>query len=318
MYNHQVELKKRQPERALGMKWEVFRDRLHPGQEEEWKLVIKTPQGMPAAAEMLATMYDASLDKIYKSNQILRVFYPDNLYGAFRGASRYNSNYFSIYFPLKAWRVPVWSFDHFCSPNLDGRMRIVMVEDNALLEEVSVVGYGTTRNGSLTGNLRIRGANQPMLASKAESGNAVEVKYVPAQVVEDVVFESETIPVGEALQPIEGLRTNFAATAYFYPQLRTNEQGELAFSFTMSQSLTRWNFRGYSHTKDMLTGMLDASVVTAKEFMLTPNMPRFVRVGDKTQIAGTIANLTGKAVKGTAVFTLFDPMTEKVIATQRQ
>ena len=60
MYNHQVELKKRQPERALGMKWEVFRDRLHPGQEEEWKLVIKTPQGMPAAAEMLATMYDAS------------------------------------------------------------------------------------------------------------------------------------------------------------------------------------------------------------------------------------------------------------------
>lgn len=86
----------------------------------------------------------------------------------------------------------------------------------------------------------------------------------------------------------------------------------------MPQSLTRWNFRGYSHTKDMLTGMLDASVVTAKEFMLTPNMSRFVRVGDKTQIAGTIANLTGKAVKGTAVFTLFDPMTEKVIATQRQ
>ena len=120
MYSHQVELKKREPERALDMKWEVFRDRLRPGQEEEWKLVIKTPQGMPAAAEMLATMYDASLDKIYKSNQILRVFYPDNLYGAFRGASRYNSNYFSVYFPLKAWRVPVWSFDYFCSPYMDG------------------------------------------------------------------------------------------------------------------------------------------------------------------------------------------------------
>ena len=126
MYSHQVELKKREPERALDMKWEVFRDRLRPGQEEEWKLVIKTPQGMPAAAEMLATMYDASLDKIYKSNQILRVFYPDNLYGAFRGASRYNSNYFSVYFPLKAWRVPVWSFDYFCSPYMDGRMRIVI------------------------------------------------------------------------------------------------------------------------------------------------------------------------------------------------
>ena len=114
------------------------------------------------------------------------------------------------------------------------------------------------------------------------------------------------------------LRTNFAETAFFYPQLRTNEQGEVAFSFTMPQSLTRWNFRGYSHTKDMMTGMLDATAVTAKEFMLTPNMPRFVRVGDKTQIAAGIANLTGKAIKGTAVFTLFDPMTEKIISTGRQ
>ena len=104
-----------------------------------------------------------------------------------------------------------------------------MVEDNALLEEVSVVGYGTTRNGSLTGNLRIRGANQPMLASKAESGNAVEVKYVPAQVVEDVVFESETIPVGEALQPIEGLRTNFAETAFFILNFVPTNKGSLHF-----------------------------------------------------------------------------------------
>ena len=148
------------------------------------------------------------------------------------------------------------------------------------------------------------------------------MKYVPVQVEEgvaDVVFESETIPLNEqALQPMADLRTNFAETAFFYPQLRTNEQGEVAFSFTMPQSLTRWNFRGYSHTKDMMTGMLDATAVTAKEFMLTPNMPRFVRVGDKTQIAAGIANLTGKAIKGTAVFTLFDPMTEKIISTGRQ
>ena len=91
-----------------------------------------------------------------------------------------------------------------------------------------------------------------------------------------LIFESETIPLDEqALQPMADLRTNFAETAFFYPQLRTNEQGEVAFSFTMPQSLTRWNFRGYSHTKDMMTGMLDATAVTAKEFMLTPNMPRF-------------------------------------------
>lgn len=316
MYSHQVYLKKRQPERTLSMKWEVFRDRLRPGQEEEWKLVIKTPNGIPAAAEMLATMYDASLDKIYSRNQLLRVFYPDNLYGAFRNASSYRNNYSSIYFPLKAWRVPAWSFDHFCSPYMDGVMRIVMVEDEALLEEATVVGYGNTRNNSVTGGLRIRGVSEPMLASR-KAGKAVESQeYAMAA---DAAFEEEAMPVGEqVLQPDASLRTNFAETAFFYPQLHTNEQGEIAFSFMMPQSLTRWNFRGYSHTKDMLTGMLDASVVTAKEFMLTPNMPRFVRVGDKTQIAGTIANLTDKVVKGAAVFTLFDPMTEKVISTQRQ
>lgn len=119
--------------------------------------------------------------------------------------------------------------------------------------------------------------------------------------------------------PVESpdLRTNFAETAFFYPQLRTNSEGEISFSFTMPQSLTRWNFRGYSHTKDMMTGRIDASAVTAKDFMLSPNMPRFVRVGDKTSIAATITNLTGKALKGTTKFILFDPMTEKVISTQR-
>lgn len=314
MYNWPVYLKKRQPERTLDMKWEVFRDRLRPGQQEEWKLTIKTPQGMPAAAEMLATMYDASLDKIYKRNQLLQVLYPSNLYDAYRNASNYGNTYFSLYFPLKAWKTPMWSFDHFCSPYMNGIVELMIVEDNAVLEETTVIGYGATRNSAATRGLRIRGT--------AETSKAVEVKYVPVNAEEsavaDVVFEEEVASVGQALQPAADLRTNFAETAFFYPQLRTNEQGEIAFSFTMPQSLTRWNFRGYSHTKDMMTGMLDASVVTAKEFMLTPNMPRFVRVGDKTQIAGSIANLTGKSVKGTATLTLFDPMTEKVIATQRQ
>lgn len=312
MYSQQIYLKKRQPERTLNMKWEVFRDRLRPGQEEEWKLVIKTPQGMPAAAEMLATMYDASLDKIFKDNQLLRVFYPSNLYGVYRNASYYNNNYFSFYFPLKAWRTPVWTFDHFYSPYNDVENMFQVVEDGVPME-ANVVGYRSTQTKSLAGGLRIRGIGS--MAAKAES--------VPVAVEEtsvaDVVFEEEVIPVGgETLQPVAGLRTNFAETAFFYPQLRTNELGEVAFSFTMPQSLTQWNFRGYSHTKNMMTGMLDATAFTAKDFMLTPNMPRFVRVGDKTQIAATISNLSGKAVKGTAIFTLFDPMTEKIISSQRQ
>lgn len=321
VYSQHILLKKRQPERTLDMKWEVFRDRLRPGQTEEWKLTVKTPQGGAAAAELLATMYDASLDKLYPNHQLLRLFYPSRLYAAGRNMTRYGNAWFSLYFPLKSWRVPAWGFDYFCSPYQGvPAMELFIAEDEAVVTTAEVVGYGTTRRLANTAGVHVKSA-----ASKAvaKTGEAVEIKYVPVNVEEEAdagaeLFEEKVGSEGQTLQPLADLRTNFAETAFFYPQLRTNEQGEVTISFTMPQSLTRWNFRGYAHTKEMLTGMLQASAVTAKEFMLTPNMPRFVRVGDKTQIAATIANLSDRSVKGTATCTLFDPATEKVIATMRR
>ena len=306
VYSQHILLKKRQPERILDMKWEVFRDRLRPGQAEEWKLIVKTPQGGAAAAELLATMYDASLDKLYPNNQLLRLFYPNRLYAVGRDMTHYGNTWFSLYFPLKSWRVPVWGFDYFCSPyvGLPAVAELSIVNDEAVATTAEVAGYAPRRLANAAG-----------VQFKSAATKAVEEE---AAAVFNDLFEEEVIPMGQALQPLDGLRTNFAETAFFYPQLRTNEQGEVALSFTMPQSLTRWSFRGYAHTKEMLTGMLQASAVTAKEFMLTPNMPRFVRTGDKTRIAATIANQTDKAVKGTATFTLFDPVTEKVIATQRK
>lgn len=314
MYSRQIYLKKRKPERTLLMKWEVFRDRLRPGQEEEWKLAIKTPQGMPADAEMLATMYDASLDKIYNRSQLLQVFYPSALYGAFRRTSHYDANRFSIYFPLKTWKIPVWAFDYFYSP-YNAVMEMAGAVSDGVLMETPVMGRGSValRLQGKANGIETAKAETPFVPA-AESGG--QLAMVEDREVADVVFEEEMIPVGG--EQMSGLRTNFAETAFFYPQLRTNAQGEVAFSFTMPQSLTRWNFCGYSHTRDMMTGMLGAAAVTAKEFMLTPNMPRFIRVGDKTQIAASIANLTGKTVQGAVTFTLFDPVTEKTVSTQKQ
>lgn len=121
LYTRRVELRKRLPERTLDMKWEVFRDRLRPGQEEEWKLVIKTPQGFPAAAEMLAMMYDASLDRIYSRNQSLSVYYNRYIPYYYWDISNNNGKSYAPYFPVKSWRVPVWRFDYFCSPYNGGR-----------------------------------------------------------------------------------------------------------------------------------------------------------------------------------------------------
>ena len=312
VYQEQVRLKKRLPDKTLTMKWEVFRDKLRPGQKEEWKLTIQTPQGQAAEAEMLATMYDASLDKIWNRKQNFSIYYNQIIPYSNWMSGYFGNNSFNYWWNHKYLKVPAMEFDHFVTQGmgsieeaLNGRVPGVMV------------GLGVQKQAAMTGNIMIRGVSRT---------SKVEAKYVPAMAEDmelsadraeagkpDGASEEETLPEAPA-----DLRTNLAETAFFYPQLRTNEQGEVSFSFTMPESLTRWNFRGYSHTKGMLMGTLDGEATTSKEFMLTPNLPRFVRVGDKTSVAASISNMTGKPQAGTVSMILFDPMTEKLISTQKQ
>ena len=305
-YNQRVELKKREPSRQLGMKWEVFRDHLRPGQQEEWKLVVKTPQGLPAAAEVLATMYDASLDQLFLRHQGLAVYFNSYIpYYNWRAALG-GMAVSSPYFQPKHWKVPQWMYDHFyrCYPQAMGGDFVTMSIAEA---STSNRAFASTKQAVLTG---------------AVARDEVMMDVFPLAKLEEPEVRSEAgaapAAPSETLESLQGLRTNFAETAFFYPQLRTNEQGELVFSFTAPESLTRWNFRGYSHTRDMLTGLLEATATTSKEFMLTPNLPRFVRVGDETRIAATINNLTQAKMKGTATLTLFDPLTDKVIAKKKE
>ena len=317
IYQEHARLTRRVPDKTLTMKWEVFRDKLRPGQKEEWKLTIKTPQGQAANAEMLATMYDASLDKIWNRQQNFQVFYSQIVPYSNWMSGYSGNNSFNYWWNTKSLKVPGLAYDYFVMSSGVGN---VYALSESLADGVVVRGLAVQRKVSMTGSVTSR-------------SNAAEVKYVPALVSEaseDVEFESgwgQTGALGK-LDETSGsemlpeapadLRTNLAETAFFYPQLRTNEQGEISFSFTMPESLTRWNFRGYSHTKGMLMGTLDGEATTSKEFMLTPNLPRFVRVGDKTSLTASISNMTGKPQAGTVTLILFDPMTEKVISTQKQ
>ena len=307
----QVSLRKREPSRKLDMKWEVFRDRLRPGQQEEWKLVVKTPQGMPAAAEVLATMYDASLDQLFKRSQALAVYFNRYIpyYGWFAPYYGYSSSY--VDFPVKYLNVPFWQYDHFYEayPALFSVNQVAMsIADVKTTEQVVITASSASKKQAVTGAV-----SAVPVSRLAEAPAGFDLS--------EPVVKQESLEAGtaeETLAPLDGLRTNFAETAFFYPQLRTNEQGELVFSFTAPESLTRWNFRGYSHTKDMLTGLLEATATTSKEFMLMPNLPRFVRVGDETHVAATIQNLTQERVKGAATLTLFDPATDKVVLKKKE
>ena len=313
VYQEQVRLKKRLPDKTLTMKWEVFRDKLRPGQKEEWKLMIHTPQGQAAEAEMLATMYDASLDKIWNRKQNFSIYYNQIIPYSNWMSGYFGNNSFNYWWNHKYLKVPAMEFDHFVTQGM-GSIEEAL---NGRVPGVMVRGYGVQKQAAMTGNIMIRGVSSRSKAEVKYVGSVAEDMELSADRAEagkpDGASEEETLPEAPA-----DLRTNLAETAFFYPQLRTNEQGEVSFSFTMPESLTRWNFRGYSHTKGMLMGTLDGEATTSKEFMLTPNLPRFVRVGDKTSVAASISNMTGKPQAGTVSMILFDPMTEKVISTQKQ
>lgn len=316
VYQEQVQVKKRLPDKTLAMKWEVFRDKLRPGQKEEWKLTIKTPQGQAANAEMLATMYDASLDKIWNRRQNFQVYYNQILPYSNWMSGYSGNNSFNYWWNSKALKVPGMEYDYFV---MSSGVKNVYAISESLTDGVVIRGMALQRKASMTGSVASRSNGMEMKFAPAMAADAAENVIFESEMVStgsgkvDTSFEDETLPEAPA-----DLRTNLAETAFFYPQLRTNEQGEISFSFTMPESLTRWNFRGYSHTKGMLMGTLDGEATTSKEFMLTPNLPRFVRVGDKTSIAASISNMTGKPQAGAVSMTLFDPMTEKVISTQKQ
>ncbi|KAA6350826.1 hypothetical protein EZS27_001814 [termite gut metagenome] len=289
-YQQEVHLTKKVPEKELKITREVFRDKLLPGQKEEWKFTVKTPQGLPAIAEMLALMYDASLDKIWKNNRTFHVDYPLWLPSIWSpGYMRYNDNYCSFWFPSAKLTIPRLAYDALQTTPLD-----VVVGYGGKASRSGIIAFGT--NNALNGEIIVVGSGKMKKSAIVDS------------------IEKETLLPDASYD----LRTNFSETAFFYPQLRTNEHGEITFSFTVPESLTRWNFQGYAHTKGMWTGTIESETVTSKDFMLTPNLPRFVRTGDKTSVSAAITNLTGKNLVGTVIFTLFDPVTEKVITVQKQ
>ncbi len=275
-----VELHKRVSDKKLNLQWAVFRDKLRPGQQEEWKLTVKTPQGIPADAEMLTLMYDASLDNIESRNQKWDLYYSRSEASVSWDSFYPRSRYLTCNFPYSTWKIPEWKFDRF-----------------SVREQKK----------DFSESLRARGV------SKVRETDEAHVLYSMDSYAK--TMESEAHREGNGSSE---LRTNFSETVFFLPQLRTNKQGEVSFAFTMPEALTRWKFQGYAHTREMLTGILEDNATTSKEFMLMPNMPRFVRVGDEATIMSSIVNLTGKAMDGTVVFTLFDPVTEKVINTQKQ
>ena len=305
LYSHNARIMKPAPEKKLQLKWTTFRDKLRPGQQEEWKLTVLYPDGSPAEAEMLATMYDASLDKIYSAHKLdFGVDFHYVVPLTYWNTSYMRNAYLYVDFPLKRLRAVPLEYSELIIPST-GRM------------EAMVVGYGGSPRATLAGALKIRGRSA---ANAVMNQEAVTDMVLQEEMVETSAQEKAEMGSSEELAETGDIqiRENFAETAFFYPQLRTNEKGEVSISFVLPESLTRWTFMGLAHTRNVDYGKIEATATASKEFMLQPNMPRFVRVGDKANIAASLMNLSDKGVKGTVRMELFNPETEKVFYSQKQ
>lgn len=288
---HQTEyqLTKSDKPKALQLKWNVMRDRLKPGQQEEWQLrVMQEDKG--AEAELMALLYDASLDRFVRHNPTFTPLLRRFIYYPYQWRSMSHPlPYRSFHFPWKEWKVPTMAYDEIVWPQPMKRRVMDMV--------------ATSAKGI--------GKEYRTMASAPNSSLVAE-----DAVVEMVEEESD----GKAYEAEDSkiqLRDKLDDTAFFYPQLATDEEGTITLRFVAPQRLTRWNFIGFAHTQQMLTGTLLTSVVTAKEFMLQPQWPRFVRIGDEMELSATITNQTAKRQQGSVKLTLFDPVTEKVLRVKR-
>ncbi len=283
LYVKNLYIKKPKPDKALLLKWKTFRDKLQPGKQETWILSILRPDGKPADAQLMATMYDASLDQLAPHAWRFGLSFARSFPNVSWRYERDRQVWWNFSFSWKRLKYPSLEYSYLDIPS----SKVVLFR-----EEVMSMG------------------GRPMMM-KASANRAM--------VTHDAVME-ESAQEDLALEETDNvqLRSNFAETAFFYPQLRTDAQGEVNIEFTLPESLTEWKFMGLAHTRDMDYGSIVAKAVASKDFMLQPNLPRFVRVGDEVNVAASLVNLSDKKIQGTVRMELFVPETEKVVLVQKR
>jgi uncharacterized protein YfaS (alpha-2-macroglobulin family) len=304
--------------KELTISYETFRDKVLPGSNEKWKVKISGAKKDKLSAEMLASMYDASLDQFSFHKWRLPDLYPSpsvtthwSSHNSFKIAESYTYDFYKKETDDDIARI----YDHFTFGKSDG-------EYNDLLWKVYNWDFGF----SDVSNPRLMRSSKPFaegnIISRELSGvvPGVEIGYGTITNMKGVDIQTASLRFKDVdgktdaspsdIQP----RRNFNETAFFLPDLKTNENGDIEFSFTMPEALTRWKFQALAHTKDLALGYSSKEIITQKELMVQPNPPRFLREGDKIEFSAKIVNLTDKELTGQAELQLFDAATNESVS----
>ena len=318
-YTRKISIARPLPEKKLNITWKTFRDRLTPGQKEKWTLQITTPDGKPAKAQLMSVLYDKSLDQLadhtwkmslgfsqwlpdcyWKSNlkyyeMGLAGTYPTKYYDEKElDVDQFDGKYFSYYGYMQA--VELSKLER----SSGGTVESVRIQKDELVREEAKV-------------MRIRGSKMARVGASAPSVNKVfdAVEEMPQ------FAGGSGSDAGQFLDKVQ-IRENLNETAFFYPALESDNQGNVAVNFTLPESVTTWKFMGLAHDKEMRNGCLVDEAVAQKTVMVQPNMPRFLREGDKSSIVVKLFNTSDKKVSGNARMQILDAETQKVVWQKTQ
>lgn len=300
VYSHYETIEVPYTNKQLDITFSTFRDKLQPGEKEEWQIKIAGKKGEKVAAEMVATLYDASLDEFAANSfdfNIHKFWSPllrwVNSSGFETGVCREVSmewNRYGDFYDLKYPELNWFGFGYYYMPPEPGIFR--MLEDNIQadaemeFEEEIALGY---------------------VSSKTKREIITEAGYGHLSADLKTTRDKDK-PKEKDLSTVQA-RTNFNETAFFYPQLMTNEAGEIVIRFQIPESLTKWKMIGFVHTKDLAYGLVTRELVTSKNLMIVPNVPRFFREGDNISLSVKISNISEKKLSGSARIMLFDALT---------
>ena len=329
-YARTISISRPLPEKKLNIAWKTFRDRLTPGQKEKWTLQITTPDGKPAKAQLMSVLYDKSLDQLaehswkmslgfsqwlpscyWRSNlkyytMDLLGIYPTKYYDEKQlDVDKFDGKFFSYYAYMQA--VELSKLER----SSGGTVESVRIQKDELVREEAKVmrirGSKMTRVGAAS--------SKPLLS---EMDLALKEKMVMLEEFGGGGSNEVLSSADEAALNHVQVREKLNETAFFYPALESDNQGNVAINFTLPESVTTWKFMGLAHDKEMRNGLLVDEAVAQKTVMVQPNMPRFLREGDKSTIVVKLFNTSDKKVSGNARMQILDPETNKVVWQKTQ
>jgi uncharacterized protein YfaS (alpha-2-macroglobulin family) len=295
------------PNKDLKIEWQTFRDKLLPGQKEIWKLKISGNDKDKVSAELLTTMYDASLDAFIKHSfdfSLQGKIYTNNL-TSFSANDGFGITYPQIYHS-KNW----YEYGNFTQQNYD-RLNLY-----GLYLGTPNYYYRGGKGMYMMKSMALESAMVVSDGAPAPIGNDIAANTTQNKVeLEEVADTSIKKDTKNENAPKVTPRSNLNETAFFFPQLKTDEEGNIILEFTMPEALTRWNLLGLAHTKDLQTTQFSKSIITQKELMVVPNAPRFMREGDTIIFSSKITNLSDRNLDGKTTLNLIDALTGKNINT---